>query len=105
MLRRRFDSQLHPPPIDGEDDAFIIISSDDEDDDVIVISSDDEDDDYIVISSDIKLNIREDEPCDKVLGNLMSNLVKANALINDLRALGHDINDDYVVNLNFFKED
>ncbi|GJT44369.1 hypothetical protein Tco_0953084 [Tanacetum coccineum] len=32
----------------------------------------------------IKLNIREDEPCDKVLGNLMSNLVKANALINDL---------------------
>ncbi|GKE82718.1 hypothetical protein Tco_1552718 [Tanacetum coccineum] len=46
------DVELHPPPIDGEDDAFIVISSDDEDDDVIVISSDDEDDDYIVISSD-----------------------------------------------------
>ncbi|GKC33224.1 hypothetical protein Tco_1040518 [Tanacetum coccineum] len=46
------DVELHPPPIDGEDDAFIVISSNDEDDDVIVICSDDEDDDYIVISSD-----------------------------------------------------
>ena len=35
----------------------------------------------------------------------MSKINKANELVNQLRAMGHDIDDDYMVDLNFFDDE
>ncbi|PWA64817.1 hypothetical protein CTI12_AA339830 [Artemisia annua] len=50
----------------------------------------------------LKFNVGDDEACQKLLHSLKTKVDKANDLINQLRAMGHDIDDDYVVDLNFF---
>lgn len=70
---------------------------------------------YILIFSDdfdpepiidwLRFNVGDVEECQKVLSNLMSKINKANELVNQLRAMGHDIDDDYMVDLNFFDDE
>lgn len=50
----------------------------------------------------LRFNVGDDEACQKLLNSLKTKIDKANDLINQLRAMGHDIDDDYVVDLNFF---
>ncbi|GKE31201.1 hypothetical protein Tco_1450523 [Tanacetum coccineum] len=53
----------------------------------------------------LKLNVGDHEECEKVLNGVKARVFKADALINELRAMGHDLSEDYVVDLNFFRED
>ncbi|GJY25314.1 hypothetical protein Tco_0400040 [Tanacetum coccineum] len=53
----------------------------------------------------LKLNVGDHEECEKFLNSVKARVFKADALINELRAMGHDLTDDYVVDLNFFRED
>ena len=53
----------------------------------------------------LKVNVGDLDECQKVLKGVASKLSKANGLINELRAMGHEITDEYVVDLNFFRED
>ncbi|GJR56418.1 hypothetical protein Tco_1406939 [Tanacetum coccineum] len=53
----------------------------------------------------LKLNVGDHEECEKVLNGVKARVFKADTLINELRAMGHDLSDDYVVDLNFFRED
>lgn len=53
----------------------------------------------------LRFNVGDVEQCQKVLSNLMSKINKANDLVNQLRAMGHDIDDDYMVDLNFFDDE
>ena len=53
----------------------------------------------------LRFNVGDVEECQKVLTNLMSKINKANDLVNELRAMGHDIDDDYIVDLNFFDDE
>ncbi|GKC95006.1 hypothetical protein Tco_1160448, partial [Tanacetum coccineum] len=45
------------------------------------------------------------EECEKVLNGVKARVFKANALINELCAMGHYLSEDYIVDLNFFRED
>ena len=42
------------------------------------------------------------EPCKKILTGLLSKINKAQQMLNDIRGMGHDLDDDYIINLNFF---
>ena len=53
----------------------------------------------------LRFNVGDVEECQKVLNKLMSKINKANDLVNELRAMGHDIDDDYIVDLNFFDDE
>ncbi|GKB61987.1 ribonuclease H-like domain-containing protein [Tanacetum coccineum] len=53
----------------------------------------------------LKLNVGDHEECEKVLNGVKARVFKADALINELRAMGHDLSEDFIVDLNFFRED
>ncbi|GJT30847.1 hypothetical protein Tco_0911122 [Tanacetum coccineum] len=53
----------------------------------------------------LKLNVGDHEEYEKVLNGVKTRVFKADALINELRAMGHDLREYYVVDLNFFRED
>ena len=35
---------------------------------------------------------------------MLSKIKKAQQMLNDIRGMGHDLDDDYIINLNFFDE-
>ena len=41
----------------------------------------------------------------KLLDGLLCKINKAQEMVNALREMGHDIDDDYIVDLKFFDED
>ncbi|PWA62520.1 DNA helicase Pif1-like protein [Artemisia annua] len=51
----------------------------------------------------LKLNVGDHDECQNVLKGVQSKLLKADGLINELRAMGHELTDDYIVDLNFFR--
>ncbi|GKB83657.1 hypothetical protein Tco_0950552 [Tanacetum coccineum] len=53
----------------------------------------------------LKLNVEDHEECEKVLNGVKARVFKPDALFNELRAMGHDLSEDYIVDLNFFRED
>lgn len=53
----------------------------------------------------LRFNVGDVEECQKFLCNLMSKINKANDLVSQLRAMGHHIDDDYMVDLNFFDDE
>ncbi|GKA85682.1 hypothetical protein Tco_0807336 [Tanacetum coccineum] len=53
----------------------------------------------------LKLNVGDHEECEKVLNGVKARVFKPDTLINELRAMGHDLSDDYIVDLNFFRKD
>ena len=44
------------------------------------------------------------KPCKKILTGLLSKINKAQQMLKDIRGMGHDLDDDYIINLNFFDE-
>ena len=53
----------------------------------------------------LRFNVGDVEECQKFLTNLMSKINKANELVSKLRAMGHHIDDDYMVGLNIFDDE
>ena len=53
----------------------------------------------------LKKNVGDLEDSQKVLNGVNSRIMKTCSFINELRAMGHEITDDYVVDLNFFSQD
>ena len=53
----------------------------------------------------LRLNVGGDEDCHKLLNSLKTKIDKANDMMNQLRAMGHDIDDDYLVDINFFDDE
>lgn len=53
----------------------------------------------------LKVNVGDHEQSQEVLNRLNARVVKVNAMINELRAMGHELNDDDLVDVNFFAED
>ncbi|PWA77605.1 hypothetical protein CTI12_AA221210 [Artemisia annua] len=53
----------------------------------------------------LKENVGDLEESQKVLNGVNSKVLKTHSFINELRAMGHEITDDYVVDLNFFSRD
>ncbi|PWA52160.1 hypothetical protein CTI12_AA457280 [Artemisia annua] len=53
----------------------------------------------------LRLNVGGDEECQKLLNSLQTKIDKANEMISQLRAMGHDIDDDYLVDINFFDDE
>ncbi|GJT44654.1 hypothetical protein Tco_0953369, partial [Tanacetum coccineum] len=69
-----------------------------------LISEGDELDESLLIDW-LKLNVGDHEECEKVLNGVKARVLKADAFINELRAMGHDLTDEYVADLNFFREE
>lgn len=61
--------------------------------------------DVCILLNWLKINVGDPDECKKVLDAVMSKVQKTNQLINELREMGHELTDDYVVDLNFFSED
>ncbi|PWA51001.1 hypothetical protein CTI12_AA468340 [Artemisia annua] len=53
----------------------------------------------------LKENVGDKEESLKVLNAVQLKLDKTRSLIDELRAMGHDITDDHYVDLNFFSAD
>ncbi|GKD65412.1 hypothetical protein Tco_1307520 [Tanacetum coccineum] len=53
----------------------------------------------------LKLNVGDHQECQKVLNGVKEKVQKADALMNEIRAMGHDLTNDYVVDLIFLSED
>ena len=53
----------------------------------------------------LKENVGDLEESRKVLNGVNSKLLKTGSLITELRVMGHEITDDYVVDLSFFSQD
>ena len=45
------------------------------------------------------------EPSKNILTGLLSKINKAHQMLNSIRGIGHDLDDDYIVNLDFFDLD
>ena len=53
----------------------------------------------------LKLNVGDPQESQQVLDGVKSKIVKAESMIKELRAMGHELTDDYVVDLNFFGDE
>ena len=53
----------------------------------------------------LKLNVGDPKESLKVLNGVQSKLNKTEAMIQEMRAMGHDLTDDYLVDLNFFSDE
>ena len=53
----------------------------------------------------LKLNVGDPQECQQVLAGCKKKIVKAEDMIKEVRAMGHELTDDYVVDLNFFSDE
>ncbi|GJV59330.1 hypothetical protein Tco_1465430 [Tanacetum coccineum] len=53
----------------------------------------------------LKVNVGDPEECQIVLNGVKDRVFKVDAMIDELRAMGHELTDDYVVDFNFFNEE
>lgn len=53
----------------------------------------------------LKLNVGDPQESLQVLNAVQSKVLKAETMINELRGMGHELTDDYFVDLNFFSDE
>ena len=53
----------------------------------------------------LKLNVGDPQQSQQVLDGVKAKILKAEAMIKDVRAMGHELTDDYLVDLNFFSNE
>ena len=53
----------------------------------------------------LKLNVGDPQESQKVLNGVKKKIEKTEAMINQIRAMGLELTDDYFVDLNFFSDE
>lgn len=53
----------------------------------------------------LKLNVGDPQESQKVLNGVKKKIEKTDAMINQIRAMGLELTDDYFVDLNFFSDE